>query len=246
MLKRTIVTAALLACLAALALMAGCAATYTGLRYKDMVVNNKMSASIFLEPVAPSQRTVFVQVRNTSDKAMDLGPEIMADLRNKGYQVVDDPNKAHYMLQANVLSVGEADESSIEKAGLAGFGGPLGGAAIGGLLGGSRGVEGAIVGGLVGTAAEVVADSMVKVVTYMVVTDLQISERAASGVSQQFNSNLRQGTGNTTVTQQTASSTKWKQYQTRIVSTAQQTNLTWPEAYPYLRGGIARAIAGTM
>ncbi|KIX14496.1 complement resistance protein TraT [Dethiosulfatarculus sandiegensis] len=234
------------AVLAALAMLAGCAATYTGLRYKDLQVQNKMSASIFLEPVSPAQRTVFVQVRNTSDKPFQLQGDVIAALTARGYKVVDDPNQAHYMLQANVLSVGEADKSAVENAQTAGFGGVLGGAAIGGLLGGDRAVEGAVIGGLAGAAAETISGALVKVVTYMVITDLQISERSKGGVSEQFNSNLKQGTGDTTISQRTASSAQWKKYQTRIVSTARQTNLTFQEAYLPLRQGIAQAIGGMM
>ncbi len=227
-------------------LLAGCAATYTGLRYKDLKVQNKMSASIFLDPVPPSKRTVFVQVRNTTDKPFDLQQEVVAAVAAKGYKVVDDPTKAHYLLQANVLSVGMVDESALEKAQQLQYGGPVVGAAVGGLLGGDRAVEGAVVGGLAGAAAEVVSGALVKVNTFMVITDLQIAERAKTVVSEEFRSSLKQGTGNTTINQRVSRSTQWKKYQTRIVSSARQTNLTFEEAYPALRKGIAQAIAGIL
>ena len=231
-----------IACLA-LAL-AGCAATYTGLRYNDLKVENKMSASIFLEPVAPGQRTVYVQVRNTSDKPFDVRGDIMSSVMAAGYKIVDDPNKANYMLQANILSVGLTDESALEKASLAGFGGVAMGAGAGALLGGSRAGAGAVVGGLAAGAAELVSGALVKVNTYGVITDIQLSERVHGAVSQEFKSSLKQGTARTTTTQTSASTTDWKKYQTRIVSSARQTNLTWEEAYPALRQGIGRAIGG--
>lgn len=236
----------LLAALAALAMLAGCAATYTGIRYADLKVENKMSASIFLDPVAPAQRTVFVQVRNTSDKPFNLQPEIVAALAAKGFKVVDDPNQAHYWLQANILSVGLTDESALEKSELAGFGGPIAGGAIGAVLGGSQAGAGAAIGAVAGGAAELISGAMVKVNTYAVVTDLQLSERGASPTSQRFDSSLKQGTGQTRVSQQSASTASMKKYQTRIISTARKTNLEWPEAYPALRQGIAQAIAGVM
>ncbi|MCB2228886.1 MAG: complement resistance protein TraT [Desulfarculaceae bacterium] len=236
----------LLAAMAALAMLAGCAATYTGIRYKDLKVQNKMSASIFLDPVAPAQRTVFVQVRNTSDKQFNLQPDIVAALTAKGFKVVDDPNQAHFWLQANVLSVGLTDESALEKAKMAGFGGPIAGGAIGAVLGGSQAGAGAAIGAVAGGAAELISGAMVKVNTYAVVTDLQLSERGASPTSQRFDSSLKQGTGNTRISQQSASTANMKKYQTRIVSTARKTNLEWPEAYPALRQGIAQAIAGVM
>lgn len=230
----------------ALALTAGCAATYTSIRYKEMQVQNKMSASIFLEPVAPAQRTVFVQVRNTSDKQFGVAGEIRDRIQASGYKIVDDPAKAHYMVQANILQVGVTDKDATEVAGATTFGGPLAGAAAGGLLGGDQAVEGAVIGGVVGAAAEMIGDASVQVVTYMVITDLQISERTKGAVSQDFTSNLKQGTADTTVSQRTAGTTNWKRYQTRIVSTARKANLTWPEAAPALRNGIAQSIGNVL
>jgi hypothetical protein len=233
-------------CLGGLALLAGCAATYTGIRYADLKVENKMSASIFLDPVAPAQRTVFVQVRNTSDKPFNLQPDIMAALIAKGFKVVQDPKKAHFWLQANVLSVGLTDESALEKASMAGFGGPIAGAAIGGVLGGSNAGTGAVIGGVAAGAAELISGAMVKVNTYAVITDLQLSERGKAPTSQTFKSSLKQGTGQTRISQQSASTSGMKKYRTRIISTARKTNLEWAEAYPALRRGIAQAIAGVM
>lgn len=227
--------------------LAGCAATYTGIRYGELKVQNKMSATIFLDPVPPAQRTVFVQVRNTSDKPFNLQQDVAAALAAKGYRVVQNPRKAHYWLQANVLQVGMADEAALEKARVAGFGGVAAGAGVGALIAGSghRGT-GALVGGLVAGAAEMISGAAVKVITYMVVTDLQISERVRGPVSQQFHSGLRQGTGNTRIRQDSASSGNMKKYQTRIVSSARKTGLTFEEAYPPLRHGIANAIAGIL
>ena len=236
--------AIILLLIASLVSMGGCAATYTELRYGELKVQNKMSASIFLDPVAKHQRTVFVQVRNTSDKPFDIESDVAAAIIQKGYQVVDDPGKAHYLLQANVLSVGQLDKSALENSTAAGFGGALGGAAIGGLA--TRSWTGAAVGGLVGVAAETISGSLVKVITYGVITDLQISERAKGAVSEQFRSNLKQGTADTTIRQETARSTAWKRYQTRITSSARSTNLKFETAYPMLRKGIVQSIAGIM
>lgn len=234
----------LAACLAALAMLAGCAATTASIRYADLKVENKMSASIFLEPVEPAQRTVFVQVRNTSDKAFNIQQEIVSAVTAHGYKVVQDPNKAHFLLQANVLSVGLTDESALEKSRMAGFGGPLLGAGVGAVLGGSQAWAGAAIGAAAAGVAEVVSGNMVKVNTYAVVTDLQISERSNIGVSQTFKSDLKQGTGRTSNQQQVSTTGKWKQYQTRIVSSARKVDLKWDEAYPALRNGIAQSIAG--
>ncbi|MGD8564491.1 MAG: complement resistance protein TraT [Desulfarculaceae bacterium] len=236
----------LVSILAALTLVSACAATYTKVRYADLQVQNKMSKSIFLDPVAPAQRTVFVQVRNTSDKPFNLQQEVVSALMSRGYKVVEDPNKAHYLLQANVLSVALQDKAAAEESRLAGFGGVVAGAVLGALVGGRGGRGwGAAVGGVAGAAAETISGAAVKVVQYTVVTDMQISERDGT-VSQQFISNLKQGTADTTIRQRAASAVKWRRYQTRIVSTARKADLAFEEAYPFLRHGISQAIAGVM
>ena len=58
--------AAVAACLG-LAL-SGCAATSTAVAKRNLDVQTKMSDTIFLDPVSPDQRTVYVDVKNTSDK----------------------------------------------------------------------------------------------------------------------------------------------------------------------------------
>jgi hypothetical protein len=240
-------TMTLMALLLSAVLLAGCAATYTSMRYNELKVENKMSASIFLDPVAPRKRTVYVQVRNTSDKNFFLQQDVVNAIKAKGYRVVDDPTRANYLLQANVLSVGQVDEAALEKAQAGAFGGPLAGAAIGGLIAGSGNrVGGAIIGGLVGGAAEMVSGAAVKVITFAVITDLQISERAKGAVSESFDSSLKQGTGDTHLEQTGNGSTQWKRYRTRIVSSARRTGLTFEEAYPHLRSGIARSISGVL
>lgn len=106
----------------------GCAATVTALKYKDLEVQTKMSETIFLEPVSPAERTVWIEVKNTSDQDVDLSP-LAGMLQAKGWKVVQDPDAAHYRLQVNVLYVGKASQAAIDNAVYAGFGGPLFGAA---------------------------------------------------------------------------------------------------------------------
>ncbi len=236
--------AAMLACAA---LLSGCAATYTALENKDLDVQTRMSATIFLEPVAPQDRTIFIQVRNTSDKPFNIEPEVASAIAAKGYTIVSDPAQAHYILQANVLAVGRTDQSALDHATGLGYGGVLAGATAGALLGSAGGHaawKGAAIGGLAASGAEVVADALVKVVCYGVVTDIQIQERTGAAVSEQFSSTLRQGTAQTYQQQHSAKMTDMLKYQTRIVSSAKKVNLEFPEAEPYLHQGLVQAIAG--
>ncbi|MCC5698300.1 complement resistance protein TraT, partial [Klebsiella pneumoniae] len=49
-------------------MLSGCSATHTAISKRNLQVQTKMSDTIFLDPVADDKRTVFIQVRNTSDQ----------------------------------------------------------------------------------------------------------------------------------------------------------------------------------
>ena len=139
--------AALIVCLGFILGLFGCAATQVAIEKKDLDVQTKMSETIFLDPVAPENRTIFVNIKNTSDKDLDIAADISNAIAARGYKVVQDPNLAHYMLQANVLSVGKTDPSALRETLVAGYGGPLMGAAVGAAA--TRSWGGAAAGGLI-------------------------------------------------------------------------------------------------
>jgi len=230
-----------------LVLASACAATSTGLGKRNLEVQTKMTDTIFLEPVSPHDRTVLVQVRNTSDRAeFDIAPAVEASIVERGYRIVYRPEDARYLLQANVLQVGVTSPTAAEQTFAGGFGGTL--------MGGAAGVAGAriasddtralIAGGLVGAATSSVVDALIEDVTYTIVTDVQISERAGEGVvvTERLEQNLRQGTGTRIIS--ATQTHEWKRYQTRIMSTANRTNLDFEDAAPQLVDGLTRSIAG--
>lgn len=231
--------------------LSGCAATHVAISKRDLDVQTKMSATIFLDPVSADKRSVYVQVRNTSDQqGFDMEPVVVGAIRAKGYQIVNDPDQATYVLQANVLQVGKIDPSAAEAALRAGYGGAggamsgaLAGAAAGGLT--SPSGRGALAGALIGGAINLVANAAVKDVYYSVTTDIQIKERNRNGKTTtiQTESRLQQGTSGGTQTNY-SDTTDWRAYQTRIVSTANKMNLELAEALPVLREGISRSVAG--
>ena len=226
--------------------LAGCGALHTAVAKRNLDVQTKMSSSIFLDPVEPEQRTVFVDIRNTSDKPeSDLKPQVIQSLQARGYQVIDSPKRAHYWLQANVLQVGRSnarDTSGALAAGPGVAGGAVTGYALHRATGGSSG--GAAIGAAVGGAiVGTVVDAMVEDVYYSVITDIQIMERFDGSVSESSQHQLIQGdSGSTTSSYQR--NTDMRKYQTRIVSFANQANLKWPEAEPELTQGMVRALAG--
>lgn len=81
--------------------LSGCGAMSTAIKKRNLEVKTQMSETIWLEPA--SERTVFLQIKNTSDKDMSgLQGKIADAVKAKGYQVVTSPDKAYYWIQANV------------------------------------------------------------------------------------------------------------------------------------------------
>lgn len=233
---------------AGLGSLSGCAATHLAVAKKDLDVQTKMSATVFLDPVTAAERTVLVQVRNTSDKP-DFGieGEVVSALQAKGYRVVMDPAEAHYIVQANILQVGKSDQTAAESALGSGYGGGFDGALAGMALAGATGGGGRNIvgGGLVGALVGTVVDAAVKDVYFSAITDVQIKERMGKGKQAQIASehNLKQGTsGSTTVSYQDTSD--FRAYQTRILSSANKVNLDFAEAQPALKQGLVRSLSG--
>jgi hypothetical protein len=201
--------------------LVACGAATTSIAKKDLKVETKMSSTIFLEPVAPADKVIYLQVRNTSDKPnLDLTGPLYSALINKGYQVTNDSKAAHFILQANVLQAGELDAATRDEIVGRGFGdaivGGLAGAGVGALVSGHS--DAVIAGALVGAALGGLANAATQDVTYSVITDVQITEKKSGGGTQK--------------------------HQTRIASTANKVNLKFEQAEPELVAGLARSIAG--
>lgn len=229
-------------------LFSGCAATQIALEHKDLKVSTQMSATVFLDVENRSEKTVYLDIKNTSDKDINVRPMIESRLAAAGYSVLPSAQSAFYILQANILQVGVADPSALRESLGAGFGGALAGGLAGAVIGGNSrspmgAYNGAAVGGLVAGAGELIAGSLVKDVTFSMITDLQIMEKTSGDVTQTVNSDLAQGTG-TRVVQTSASTTSRRKYQTRIVSTANQVNLKFEEALPALQEQLGKSVAG--
>lgn len=229
-------------------LAAACSATSTAISKRELDVQTKMSDSIFLDPLPPRNRRVFVQVRNTSDKQdFDIEHQIKSAIASRGYRLVDNPDHAQYLLQANVLQAGKNSPTAAEQAFGSGFGGALFGAAVGSV--GTRAATtdtGAIIGGgLLGAAAEVITGSFVQDVTYSAITDIQISERVADGtvITETLEQNIPEGSAGTRILR-ASSTSSWKRYRTRVVSVANKVNLDFEDAAPDLVAGLSRSIAG--
>lgn len=226
--------------------LSGCGAMSTAIKKRNLEVKTQMSQTIWLEP--SSERTVFLQLKNTSDKDMGgLQAKITDAVKSKGYQVVTSPDKAYYWIQANVLKADKMDLRETQGWLNRGYEGAAAGAALGaGIAAYNTGSAGATLGvglatGLVGLAA----DSMVEDVNFTMITDVQIAERTKATVTTDNVAALRQGTSGVKVQTSSEQGNQHK-YQTRIVSTANKVNLKFPEAQPVLEDQLAKSIANIL
>lgn len=245
---RPFVVAVSMTALGGTVLLSGCAATQLAIEKRELDVQTKMSDTIFLDPTAESKRTIFVQIRNTSDKPdFDISSDVTAAIAAKGYRIVNDPDSAQFVLQANILQVGKVAPSAAQMQ-FGGYGSQLQAAFLGaGTVAalGSRSASGILGAGLLAGVVDTVANAAVKDVYYTAITDVQIRERQHAGVKSHESSqhNIRQGnSGGTTVTYNDDSN--FRTYQTRVMSVANKVNLEFADAAPPLRSGLVRVISG--
>jgi hypothetical protein len=225
--------------------LSGCSATRTAIEHRNLDVQVKMSETIFLDIAGNFEKTIFVDVRNTSQHEFQINDLLRQALVSKGYEIKENPRDSYYILQANVLYIGKDDPQMLLKALYNGYGTPLDGLIAGGAIGylANQRVSGVGVGGLLGAGTELVADSLVKNVTYSMMVDLQISERSDVAVEQTMESDLTQGTS-TQIKQTAKSKNDLMRYRTRILSSANKVNLDFEEAQPVLEAVVSRAISG--
>lgn len=244
---------------AAVALLTGCATpsftkvgtTATGekvaISKKDIHAKTKMSETIFLEPVAPEEQIIYFRFRNTSDEELYVAEKLKREFENKGFVVTRNPKEANFMVQANLLKVGEMDENEQKNYLGAGFG--VGAAAAGATLltggGGHRAGAAGLIGLAVGLAVEA---ARVKDVHYALVTDVEIRQRPMKGeiVTQSDNQSGQMGRGSVSRQSSSVSGVQWKKYRTRIVSSAYAPGLDFEQAQPFLEDGLVKALGGTM
>ncbi|API35173.2 complement resistance protein TraT [Escherichia coli] len=201
---------------------------------------------MWLEPA--SERTVFLQIKNTSDKDMSgLQGKIADAVKARGYQIMTSPDKAYYWIQANVLKADKMDLRESQGWLSRGYEGAAVGAALGGgITAYNTGSAGTTLGvglatGLIGMAA----DAMVEDINYTMITDVQIAERTRTSVRTDNVAALRQGTSGSKIQTSTETGNQHK-YQTRVVSSANQVNLKFEEAKPHLEDQLAKSIANIL
>ncbi|MGR2770183.1 complement resistance protein TraT [Photobacterium ganghwense] len=231
--------------LASTMVLSGCSAVSTAVKKRNLEVQTQMSDTIWLDPVSADKKTIYVQIRNTTDKQIDISDALQHRLVAKGYRVVNDPATAHYWLQSNILKLDKMDLREANGFLTNGYGSALAGGTLGMLAVASRSSSGNSIaaGGLIGAAIGIAADALVEDVNYAMITDIQIVEKTNLKVNTTQTADVKNGSSSHTTSNTTLTENK-KRYNTRIVSTANQVNLDFEEAKPVLVDGLATSISG--
>ena len=246
-----------LALFAALSGLAGCAATSVALGKKDLDVQTKTSTSVFVEPVVAPERTLYLDVRSGvaefDRRAFSRFVREQFSSGEAGYRLTDDPAQAHFHMLVYVLSLEKASPDAAQAAlqqGYVGGGEVVAGAVAGGVIGRNSNsrvgrYDGAAIGGLAAATGSLVANSLVHDVTYMLVCDVSIREKAGKGVLVRKDTSIDAKVSDGGSSQQRYSeASDRKEYRTRIVTTANKANLDLKEAQDPMFNKTAFAMAG--
>ncbi len=242
----------LFAMLAILVTLGGCAASQVALSKKDLDVQTRTSTAVFVDAVSRDKRTIYLDVKSgvmEFDRRAfkQFVREQFTEFNDNGYRIVDDPEAAQFTMVAYVLNLEKASPTAAESALGQGYmgGAVLAGAATGAIANSSRPWVGAAAGGVVGGAAEMITGSLVKDVTYMLVCDIQIQEKARDGVLVRKDTKINTKVSDSGSSQQRVSEVSdRKEYRTRIVTTANQANLKLEQAQDLMFKKTAYAMSG--
>lgn len=228
----------------------GCAATSTMIGKRELDVQTRTSTAVFVEPVSREKRTIYVDVRSgvmefDRREFKNFLKQQFEENNDNGYKIIDDPEAAQFRMVAYVLNLEKTSPTAAKAALGKGYqgGAVAAGAAIGAVTTNRWG--GAVGGGAIGGAMELVTGSFVKDVTFMLVADIQIMEKAKKGVYVRKDSKIDAKISDAGSSRQTYSEVGTrKEYRTRVVTTANKANLKLEDAQELMFKKTAYALAG--
>ncbi len=211
----------------------------------DLIASN----TFFLPPT--TQKTVFIQARNSSDNEGVSLTDLAARLTAKGYQIIQDPSAAHYIVLANIVYCNVTKpEMPVESLVASGYGSGIGSSLMGGLqslsgMASMAGPQGAMAGAAASmglSAIEGVGSAIGSMFSgpstpkmpddanYACIADLQITEQGVMASAPAAG-----GSG---------SAVQPGVYQTRLAADVHQKKLDEAEATPLLQQRLSAAVAG--
>lgn len=218
--------------------LSGCAAVQTSIAKRNLDVQTRISTAIFVDAVKRSKRTVYVDVRSgvMEFDRNALTRAVKGEFKNNanGYTITDDPDKAQYHMNIFVLKLEKTSPTAADVALKKGYGGDRGAGAMAGAVVGADqtgSATGTVFGGLLGALGTTAVNAYVQDVTYMLVADVQIKEKTRKGVFVRKDTKISAKVSDAgTSTQRVSEVSKYKEYRTRIVTTANKANLELSEA----------------
>ncbi len=234
-----------------LIILSGCAAVNTAVGKRNLDVQTKTSTAIFVDPVAPTKRTVYAEIRSSvmefDRKAFTQNIRQEFAANGNGYKLVDDPEQAQYHMNVFITSLEKASPTAAELALKQGYSDVGAGAMAGAVVGGSRGgtATSLVGGGMLGALGTTAANAFVQDVTFMLVADVKITEKAHDGVIVRKDTQISAKVSDAgTSTQRVSEASNRKEYTARIVTTANQANLKLEEAQEIMFKKTAYAMSG--
>jgi hypothetical protein len=264
----------LLWCLLFCTALSGCTALHTSVAKRQLDVQTRMSQTVYLDPVEPEQRTIFLDIRNTTaEYQLPLAEDLRQFMLKRGYRLVDSPMQAQYWLQVNVRTVlkerpdivlakeyGMTTQDTIDllHPGMAPKVATEPGVTYAAVdfvadttLGDddvdAKDVGKALVVLAVFAGAEYVGNQLVQDKYYTMLTDIQIAERISpdsAGKVQEYAEMQLYHGDSGAITQLWKHDTDMRKYQIKVVSFANKANLKWQEAEQPLHQGLLRSLAG--
>lgn len=251
-----------------------CSAIHTSIKKGELDVQMRMSQTIYLDPVDPELRTVFLDIRQTAaEYQQPLMQDVALLLTERGYRLVSAPSEAQYWLQVNIRTVinqaphqvlreqyamTEQEIHAFLHPGMAPpEPAPLRQRSTSNTIIASnvhfdseirtKDVVRAIaiVAAIAGT--EYIGNQMVKDNYYTLIADIQVAERLDPLAQTQVfeqSQHILLQGDSGQLEQMWEAVTDRRKYQVRLLGFANKANLTWQEAEPSLHMGLMRSLAG--
>jgi hypothetical protein len=215
--------------------------------HKDLVVESKMSNTVYFNPPKDGHKIIFVEIRNTTKEDLSGFTKLVDDkLEKGGWIITDNMDNAYYQLRVNILQAGAVKSPAEANSFInQGAGSIAGGAMVGTIVGlAGSGLASAGIAGIAVAGTDYALQQVIKDKAYSVVTDIQVGEKL-DGTTVQKTSKSVISNGTTGSTDQFfKQDSNWHTELVRIGSVADQVNLEFKDAIPVLKEDLADEIAG--
>jgi hypothetical protein len=234
-----------MACILVVAFIgAGCSSTATMLQNASLKTRVVMTEPIFLDN-SKTPKTVYIQVNNTSDlKGVMLAPVLRDRMIKKGMTLVEKPDDATWIINANITSFVYHDPAASMGKEMSLAGTVTAGVAGAALAGNNAAViPAAIAGAIVGNVGGALLGNLISIDAVAGKVDLQIQEKTDKTVKSVIRSDAKQGTSTSVVTTQEIEVDRIT-YRTNFTVEARRTNMNLEEAVAEVTNKLADQISG--